>query len=109
MLNTLIVIRYIKTKIKSYEYKINKKFQGKTILKEKASFKYLSLIMLDFVIRVTKKYYPQTHLVECKNEIKNNKMENLINEDLDQSSPDNKIYSGSDNQVDDENDNDSNE
>ena len=43
--------------------------------------------MLDSVIRANKKYYPQT-LLECKYETKKNKMENLINDDLD---PDNEI------------------
>ena len=32
--------------------------------------------MLDSVIRVNKKYYPQTLLDECKYKIKKNKMEN---------------------------------
>ena len=44
--------------------------------------------MLDSVIRGNKKYYPQMLLEECKYEIKNNKMENLINDDLDLSSSD---------------------
>ena len=44
--------------------------------------------MLDPVIRVNKKYYPQTLLEECKYEIKKNKMENLTDEDLDPSSSD---------------------
>ena len=44
--------------------------------------------MLDSIIRGNKKYYPETLLEECKNEIKKNKMENLINDDLDQSSSD---------------------
>ena len=39
--------------------------------------------MLDSVIRVSKKYYPQTLLQECKCEIKNTEMENLINDELD--------------------------
>ena len=38
--------------------------------------------MLDSVFRVNKKYYPQTLLEECNYEIKNNKMENLVNDDL---------------------------
>ena len=38
-----------------------------------------------FVIRVSKMYYPQTLLEECKYEIKQNKMDNLINDDLEQS------------------------
>ena len=45
--------------------------------------------MLDSVIRVNKKYYSQTLLEECKFEAKKNKMENLINDDLDPSSSDN--------------------
>ena len=44
--------------------------------------------MLDSVIRVNKKYYPQTLLEKCKYVIKKNKMENLINDDLDLSSSD---------------------
>ena len=38
----------------------------------------MSLIMLDSVIRVKKKYYPQRVLEEYKYEIKKNKMENFI-------------------------------
>ena len=51
-------------------------------------YKCLLLIILDSVIRVNKKYYPQTLSEECKYTIKNTKMENLINDDLDQSSSD---------------------
>ena len=57
--------KYIKTKIKSYGNKINTSFQGKKIPKQNASYKCLSLIMLDSVIRANKKYYPQTVLEEC--------------------------------------------
>ena len=70
--------KYIKTKVKLYGDKINTNFQGKKIPKENVSNKCLSLIMLDSVITGNKKYYPQTF--ECKDEIKKNKMENLINE-----------------------------
>ena len=42
----------------------------------------MSLIMLDSVVRVSEKYYPQTLLEECKYEIKKTKLENLINDDL---------------------------
>ena len=80
------------TKIKLYGDKTNtnfkaKKLQGKKIPKENASYKCLSLIMLDCVIRANKKY-PQTLLEECKYEITNNKMEIFINDDLDTSSSD---------------------
>ena len=49
--------KYIKTKIKMYEDRVNTNFQDKKVLKENASYKRLSLIMLDSVIRVNKKYY----------------------------------------------------
>ena len=42
--------------------------------------------MLDSDIRVSEKYCPQTLLEECKFEIKNTKMENFINNNLDLSS-----------------------
>ena len=62
--------KYIKAKIKSYRDKVNTNFQGKKIPKENASCKCFSLIILDSVITVSKKYYPQTLLEECKCEIK---------------------------------------
>ena len=62
--------------------------------------------MLDSFIRVSKKYYPQTLLEESKYEIKNNKLVNLINDDLDLSSSDNKTDSDSDNEADSKSDND---
>ena len=45
--------KYIKTKIIMYEDRVN---TGKNVPKENASYKCLSLIMLDSVIRVNKKY-----------------------------------------------------
>ena len=69
--------------------------------KENASYRCLSLTILDSVIKVNKKYYPQTLLEECKYEIKKNKMASLIDEDLDPSSSDE-----SDNKSDNESDND---
>ena len=60
--------------------------------------------MLDSVIRVNKKYYPQTLLEEYKYEIKKNKMENFISDDLDSSSSDE-----SENEIDNEVDYESNE
>ena len=54
--------------------------------------------MLDSVIRVNKNYYPQTLLEESKYIIKRNKMENLINDDLDLSSSENEPDNESDNE-----------
>ena len=78
-----------KDKNKVIRSKINTNFQGKKIPKENTSCKCLSLIILDSVIRVNKKYYPQTLSEECKYEIKKIKMENPISDALDPSSSDN--------------------
>ena len=75
------VDKYIKTKLKTYGDKVNTNFQGQKVPKENASYKCISLVMLDSVIRVNKKYYPQTLLEECIYAIRKNKMDNLINHD----------------------------
>ena len=98
--------KYIKTKRKMYEDRVNTNFQGKKVSKENASFKCLSLIVLDSVIRVNKKYCPQTFLEESKHVIRKNKMENLINDDLDISSS-NESDNEFDNETDNESDNES--
>ena len=60
----------IRTKIKIFSGNVSSSFRGKWVPKEKASYRCLSLIMLDSVIKVKKKYYPQTLLEECKYEPK---------------------------------------
>ena len=62
---------------------ILKNFQAEKIPKENASYKCLLLIMLDSGTRVNKKHYLEIMLEECKYEIKNNKMQNQINDDFD--------------------------
>ena len=62
----------------------------------------MSLIMLDSFIKVNKKYYLETHLEECKYEIKKTNMENFINDDLESSSSGNETESDSDNESDNE-------
>ena len=74
--------KYIKIKIKMYEDKENTNFQGKEVPKENTSNNYLPLITLDSVLKVNKKYYPQTLLEECKYEINKNKRHNLISDNL---------------------------
>ena len=88
--------KYIKGKIKIYKDKVNTNFQGKKVPKENASYKCLSLIMVDSVIKASKKYYPQTLLEECKYETKKTKMENLINDKLEPSSSDDETDNESD-------------
>ena len=63
-----------------YGDRVNTIFQGKKVPKENASYKYLSLIMLDSVVRANIKFYPQTLLEECKYVIRNNDL-NLCERD----------------------------
>ena len=60
-------------------------FHNKKIPKEKAPCKYLSIIILDSVIKENKKYYPQTLLEECTYTQEKIKIENYINDDLEDS------------------------
>ena len=71
-------------------------FQSKKMPKEKTPFKRFSIIMLDYVVKAKKKYYPQTLLEEWRYEQEKIKMENLIDDDLEKS-------------LSDESDNDSND
>ena len=79
--------KFIWAKINLYGDKTCTNFQGKKMPKENESYTFLSLIMLESVIKVqNKNCYPQTLLEECKYKIKKKKMENLINDDFDPSS-----------------------
>ena len=78
-------VKYIKTKIKTNAGNIITNFPNKKMPKEKAPCKCLSIIMIDSVIKANKKHYPQTHLEECKYTQENIKIENYINEDLEDS------------------------
>ena len=80
--------KYIKTKIKTYAGSIITNFHNKKMPKEKAPCKCLSIIMIDSVIKANKKYYPQTFLEECKYIQEKIKIENYINEDLENSESD---------------------
>ena len=96
--------KYIKTKIKTYADSIITNFHNKKMPKEKAPCKCLSIIMIDSVIilyildSANKKYYPQTFLEECKYMQENIKIENYINEDLENSDSENETESDIDNE-----------
>ena len=55
--------------------------------------------MIDSVIKANKKYYPQTFLEECKYTQEKIKIENYINEDLEDSESDSDSDSDSDNET----------
>ena len=63
-------------------------FHKKKMPKEKAPCKCLSIIMLDSIIKANKKYYPQTLLEECKYIQEKVKIQNHIDDDLENSESD---------------------
>ena len=75
-----------------YDNKVNTNFQDKEVPKKDASYKCLSLIMLDSVVKVGKKYYSQVFLEECKYVKRKNKMLNYIDDDLEVTSSDDDDY-----------------
>ena len=44
-----------------YNNRVNTNFQGREVPKEGSSYKCLSLIMLDSIVKVGKKYYPKKY------------------------------------------------
>ena len=70
--------KYIKTKVKTYAGSMITNFHNKKTPKEKAPCKSLSIIMLDSVIKATKKYYPQTLLQECKHKQKRSFLSSFV-------------------------------
>ena len=65
--------------------------------KEKTPCKCLSIIRLDSVIKVNKKYYPQTLLEESKYVQEKIKSENLTDDDLEKSDSNDETESDIDN------------
>ena len=84
----VMMIKYIETIIKTYGDSVITNFHSTKIPKEKAPCKWLSIIMLDSVIKAKRKYYHQTLLEECKYEQKRIKIENLIDDDLEKNESD---------------------
>ena len=78
-------VKYIKTKIKTYAGSIITNFHNKKMPKEKAPCKCSSIIMIDSVIKANKKYHSQTILEECKYTQEKIKIENYIDNDLEDS------------------------
>ena len=65
-------------------------------LKKKALCKCLSIKIIDSVIKVNKKHYPQTLLQQCKYIQEKIKTGKYINEDLENSESDNETESDTD-------------
>ena len=70
--------KYINTKIRSYNNDIKTNFRNidnkiNKLPEKNKPYKCVSLISLDSIIKINKKYYPQTHLQECLYKLINRK------------------------------------
>ena len=89
--------KYLKAKIKSYNGKINTNFGKNKIPKEDSQYICLSLIMINFVFRRSKNYYPQVFLEECKYVVEEKKIPKYIINDIEISSDSDRENSGEEN------------
>ena len=80
--------KYLKTKIESYNGKINTIFHNNKIPKEGSQSICLLVTLIDSVYRKDKYYYPQVLLDECKYVVKERKMSKFITDDIEISSDD---------------------
>ena len=84
--------KYINIKIRSYNNDLKTNFRNidnknNKLPEKNKPYKCVSLISLDSIIKISKKYFPQTLLQECVYKLINNKVENIINSiNLDSSS-----------------------
>ena len=75
--------KYINTKIRSYNNNIMKNFRNidnknNKLPEKKNPYRCMSLISLDSIIKINKKYSPQALLQECVYKLINRKVENII-------------------------------
>ena len=75
-----------KNKIKSYEEKVNTNFHNDKVLKECSLCICLSVVLIDFVLKMGKNYYSQVLLEECKHVGKETKMPKYITKNIESSS-----------------------
>ena len=77
---------YLKTKIKSYDCKVNTNIYENKTPNKTVYYVCMSTLLMDFVFKTGQYYYPQITLEEGKYTIKSNKIRNFIVEDIEVSS-----------------------
>ena len=77
---------YITVKVREFDSKIRKNFLGNEVPKENMHYTGISFIIIDSVMRMDKKNYPQVYLEECKYRVKKTQMSKFINAKLESDS-----------------------
>ena len=74
--------KYIKTKVKSFNNKINTLFSGDEIPKERIHYVCIPTICIDSALRIDKKSYPQVYLEQCNYKIKKRELISFIDNEV---------------------------
>ena len=77
--------QYIKTKVKTFKM-VKNLFSDDIIPEEKVECECISCISVDSLLKIEKTWYPQVYLEQCKYKVKERKIKNLIDYDLDSDS-----------------------
>ena len=77
--------QYIKTEVKTFK-NVKTLFSDNIIPEERIECKCIPCISVDSVLKIEKKYYPQVYLEQCKYKVKERKIKNFIDYDLDSDS-----------------------
>ena len=78
--------QYVKTKVNSYNGKINTNFHNNKIPKKSSKFICLSVILINSLFKTDKNYYLQLFLKECKYVVQEKKKSEYITDDIEISS-----------------------
>ena len=74
--------KYLKAKVREFDGNIKTNFLGNGIPKENMHYTYIACIIIDSVMKINKKNYPQVYLEESKYKIKKIQMSRFINTEL---------------------------
>ena len=77
--------QYIKTKVQTFKI-VKTLFSDDIIPEERVECECIPCISVDSVLKIEKKWYPQVYLEQCKYKVKERKIKNLIDYDLDSDS-----------------------
>ena len=78
--------KYIKAKVREFNAAIKTDFLGDKIPKENTHYTCIACIIIDSIMRMEKKNYPQVYLEECKHRMKKRKMTKFTEAELESES-----------------------
>ena len=74
--------KYLKTKVREFDGNIKTNFLGNNVPKENTYYTCIACIIIDSVMKMNKKNYPQVYLEECKHKVKKINTPRFINTEL---------------------------